>query len=214
MCGRYTLSLNELEIEERFSKRLAFHFDPQFNVLPSNSMPIVIANEPFISSAKWGFQTFNHSKLLINARAESATSLPSFKNEIQHHRCIIPANSFIEWDKSALHQPYQIKVSKNSIFSFAGIYTEIIQDKLTQRFFTIITTKANIQMQWLHNRMPLILEKNQEQIWLSNDSSWEKILYHTPEQELTFIPISPKINGSKENNNRLLTPIPPPLTLF
>ncbi len=214
MCGRYTLSINELDFEDRFSKRLAFHFSPQFNVLPSNSMPIITAHEAMAFPAKWGLSSINKSKLIINARAETALSLPMFKNIILSSRCLIPADSFIEWDKSAIHQPYRITIKNSKTFAFAGIYNELFVNETKTRYYTIITTQANDQMKWLHNRMPLILNNHQENTWLDSDTKWRTILGQIPENELIFTPISSKINGSKENNRQLLTPIPPPLTLF
>lgn len=214
MCGRYTLTINELDFEDHFSKKLAFHFEPKYNVLPTHQMPIITADQQKIHLAHWGLLQHQRKQPMINARSETATTLPSFKYLTQKNRCLIPADSFIEWDHSAIHQPYRIMLADTRLFCFAGLYQDIVNEGIKTRYFTIITTSSNKQMSWIHERMPLIIDQFQEIDWLESDQNWKNILQTVPQQRLNIIPISSKINGSKANNAELLTPTNPPPTLF
>jgi putative SOS response-associated peptidase YedK len=214
MCGRYTLTINELDFEDHFSKKLAFHFEPKYNVLPTHQMPIITADQQQIHLAHWGLLPHQHKQPLINARSETATTLPTFKNLIQKNRCLIPADSFIEWDHSAIHQPYRIMLADTRLFCFAGLYQEIVAEGVKTRYYTIITTSANKQMSWIHDRMPLIVDKSQEIDWLASNKNWENVIQTPLQQTLNIIPISPRINGSKANDAELLAPTNAPPTLF
>ncbi|MEI6347649.1 MAG: SOS response-associated peptidase family protein [Bacteroidota bacterium] len=217
MCGRYTLAINELEIEERFSKKLAFKIAPMYNVCPSHIMPIIPMQSPQIVAAKWGISHPSNQKLIINAKSEGILEIPIFKDLISMNRCLIPADSFIEWDKSALHQPYRFSLSGTSIFSFAGLYKKTITNNVTTISYTIITTKANSFMESIHYRMPVILTSDKELDWLNTQNNMSQvleILFSNNPNRLIKEAISTKINHSKANNFELLQPTSPQNTLF
>jgi putative SOS response-associated peptidase YedK len=216
MCGRFTLSINELEIEERFSKKLAFRFVPQYNARPSMNMPVITADEPLITSAEWGLpRSKNKSKIAINAKLETLFQQPLFSPLVSSHRCLIPADSFIEWDQSSIHQPYRFMFPDKSIFCFAGLYSDLKISNQWQRFFTIITTSAKGEVANIHNRMPVIIQRDFESQWLTNEpmNSGSIKALETIEP-LIGSAISPRINNSVSNNPQYLTPIPKPLSLF
>jgi putative SOS response-associated peptidase YedK len=216
MCGRFTLSINELEIEERFSKKLAFRFIPQYNIRPSMNLPVITAENPLIASATWGMpRSGNPSQVAINAKLETLFRQPLFSPLISSNRCLIPADSFIEWDQSAIHQPYRFMLPDQSIFCFAGLYSDLKIANQRRRFFTIITTKAKGQVATIHSRMPLIVQRDFETQWLNdepaNSSSIEAV---ETSASLISVAISPIINKSVGNTPGLLLPIQKPLTLF
>jgi putative SOS response-associated peptidase YedK len=217
MCGRYTLAINELEIEERFSKKLAFKIAPMYNVCPSHIMPIIPMQSTQIVAAKWGISHPSNQKLIINAKSEGILEIPIFKDLISMNRCLIPADSFIEWDKSAIHQPYRFSIPRASIFSFAGLYKKTITNNITTISFVIITTRANSFMESIHNRMPVILTSDKEFDWLNTQNNMSQvleILFSNNPNRLIKEAISTKINHSKANNFELLQPTSPQNTLF
>ena len=216
MCGRFTLSINELEIEERFSKKLAFRFTPQYNIRPSMSIPVITADNPLITNAIWGLpRSGNPSQVAINAKLETLFRQPLFSPLISSNRCLIPADSFIEWDQSAIHQPYRFMLPDQSIFCFAGLYADLKIENQSRRFFTIITTKAKGQVAAIHSRMPLIVQRNFETQWLSDEpASSSSIEAFETSASLISVAISPIINKSVGNTPGLLLPIQKPLTLF
>lgn len=214
MCGRFTLSIDEFDFADRFSRDKSYHYKPIYNVLPTQEMPILVSNSETITPAKWGLPSNFKNKIHINARAETIQSLSSFKSLIHSHRCIIPADSFIEWDKSPLHQPHRIMLTSHHAFCFAGVYNELKINDESHCYFSIITTESNSQLKWLHNRMPLILNEEQEKEWLTQSNAWQKILDLKSTVSLDIFPINARITNSKANRAELLLPIQKPLTLF
>lgn len=216
MCGRFTLIINELEIEERFSKKLSFRFVPQYNVSPTTPMPIITSDQPLIKSAQWGLPLSRKNKsVVINSRLETLFQQPLFSPLIFSNRCLIPADGFIEWDQSALHQPYYFRFPNQPIFCFAGLYSDQKIAHQWTRFFTIITTNATGEISAIHNRMPLILQPELETQWLINKPlNIEAIKKLETSEPMVSLAISPLINNSKSNNSNYLTPIEKPRTLF
>ena len=117
---------------------------------------------------RWGFvpsweKDLEHSRGIINARAESLAVKPAFKFSFQKRRCLVPADGFYEWLKKGKHNfPVRFVLSDESLFAFAGIWNADEQGS-----FAIITTSANKTVQPVHDRMPVILRKEQYAAWLS-----------------------------------------------
>ena len=122
----------------------------------------------------WGFPRFDGKGLLINARAESATERKTFRDSVQHRRCIIPAKGFYEWDKSKVKFSYE-RYDAPLLF-MAGCYNKY-QD---QERFVILTTEANPSVSPVHDRMPLILEQEELEDWVLDDRATEYLLHKTP----------------------------------
>ena len=167
MCGRYIFIPAE-ELFLRFAVKDKVKLQTCYNVAPGQDMPVIINKNGnnTISVLKWGLipswardsDKFKHG--LINARVESLTEKPSFKNLLKANRCLVPANGFYEWKKEGKKKiPYFIHLPDNELFTFAGLY-----DGNT---YTIITTAANEKVAGIHDRMPVILSKSIEQGWLT-----------------------------------------------
>jgi putative SOS response-associated peptidase YedK len=130
----------------------------------------------------------------LNAKLETLTEKPSFKDNIKN-RCLIIADGFFEWKwldpKGKTKQQYQITLPDNSAFAFAGIYSEWV-DKGTGEVFntySIVTTEANPFMAEIHNikkRMPVILTPENERDWLNGKEVHE---FKNPIVDLTAVPI-------------------------
>ena len=114
----------------------------------------------------------------LNAMIETVAEKPSFRDSIKR-RCLIPVNEFFEYKwmdkKGKLKVPHSIKVKGQDLFSLAGIYSPF-KDPQTGEIcdsYTILTTEANTLMADIHNskkRMPVVLHKDEEELWLNNDS--------------------------------------------
>lgn len=97
----------------------------------------------------------------INARAEGIASRPLFRNAFYKSRCLVPVDGFYEWQSAAGAKiPHRFEMRDKSLFAMAGVYQEAT---LT---YAIITTAANALVRTVHNRMPVILEKRHEALWL------------------------------------------------
>jgi len=97
----------------------------------------------------------------INARAEGIALRPLFRNAFYKSRCLVPANGFYEWQSAAGAKiPHRFEMRDKSLFAMAGVYEGATGT------YAIITTAANALVRTVHNRMPVILEKRHEALWL------------------------------------------------
>ena len=172
MCGRYTITTPSEQIAKYFKAKLPHGLIPlRNNAAPSQMLPVILEDDPNqILMAHWGYPVKfgDVDKELINVRAESIETKPFFKNAVKKHRCIVLADGFYEWKKEpGKNQPYKITINHSPI-AFAGIF-KWQQKKMTDEmlpFFAIITVPPNEFMSNIHNRMPAILDENNEKQWL------------------------------------------------
>lgn len=181
MCGRFALSATTKDIEKLqpgFVSKV--EIKPRLNISPTQNIAIIRNDSQLtLDSAHWGLIPVwsKDTKIgikMFNARAETIGEKVSFKNAFQKRRCLIPATSFYEWKTisgQSRKQPYEIKLSKNDIFFFAGLW-DIWYDEEKKPLLstTIITTEPNAIMSEIHNRMPVIIENDSIDLWLSNNS--------------------------------------------
>ena len=202
MCGRFSLSSNLEELQNEFSNEISGNFPAKYNISPGQS-PVVISlkkNNFYLNKIHWGFKVPKLGKLVINARSETIIEKPLFKNLLLKNRCLIPANSWFEWDNEK--KPYLIKHKKNDIIAFAGL--QRIEEN-QESSFVIITTDAEKDLKKIHKRTPLVINKENFLFWLGND--YEKacnILKPINSNDYIFYPVSPKV-GKKSNDNISVT---------
>ncbi|WP_442919634.1 SOS response-associated peptidase [Methylobacter sp.] len=148
------------------------------------------------------------SKHLINARAETLTEKPSFKNAYRHRRCLIPATGFFEWQSTQTgKRPYHIHKPDNALFAFAGVWEHWEHDQETVYSCTIITTVANDNVSSIHDRMPVIITSDDYSRWLDKKTAIVKIAdflaadaYH----DMLITPISTRVNNPMHNDEGCL----------
>jgi putative SOS response-associated peptidase YedK len=105
---------------------------------------------------------------MINARSETASTKPAFRDALKSRRCLIPADGFYEWARTGkARQPYCFEVSEGKLFAFAGIWDrwKDASDK-TIETCSILTTTANAVTAAVHDRMPVILDPDGYDLWL------------------------------------------------
>ncbi len=202
MCGRFSLSSNLEELKNKFSNEISGNFPAKYNISPGqNSVVISLKkNDIFLNQIQWGFKVPKLSKLMINARSETINEKPLFKNLFQQNRCLIPANSWFEWNNE--NKPYLIKHKENDIIAFAGLQ-RLEENK--ERSFIIITAEAGRNLKTIHKRTPLVINKENFLFWLGND--YEKacnILKPINSNDYIFYPVSPKV-GKISNDDISVT---------
>ncbi len=177
MCGRYFI---DDEMWREIKKICRQIDDAKLKVTRSDVRPTdlawVLAGMQGIHPEKmhWGF-TFQHQDgLLINARAETVLSKPSFRNSVRNCRCVIPAAGFYEWNKEKEQVSFTMPQSK--ILYMAGIWQPTDQGNQ----FTILTTAPNDSVSPVHDRMPLVLLPEEIQPWIQNWEIAEEILSKVP----------------------------------
>ena len=167
MCGRYVIT------EEMFAEyeRIVRDFDPLLyrflprDIYPSALAPVIRAEGDHLSGRNmiFGFTGFEKGKMLINARSETVLDKITFKDAVKKRRCVMPAASFYEWNlrkqKAVFTRP------EGKLIWLAGFYrTEADGDH-----FVILTRAANASMAPVHDRMPLILEREDIEPWIRED---------------------------------------------
>lgn len=174
MCGRYLLDVYLDDIRLRYQVSNYIDFEPLKDIFPSNKVPVILSgyNNRLIKKLIWGFSPYYMKKLLINARSETISEKSTFKDSFINRRCIIPASGFFEWEKVADKKvKRKINVIDNKVFSIAGIYNKFKDNDGNDFFaFTILTKEANDIIKPIHNRMPVILKKEEENLWLDRNN--------------------------------------------
>src|SRR5665647_952089 len=197
MCGRYSLICTD-DLGNRFRIwEPTIHCRSRFNVAPSQTMPVVVQREQIeLVPMEWGL--FPHwlkdpakARRPINARAETLTERPMFRGLIRHNRCLVPASGFYEWKKDGGHKmPYYLRLKDADLFAFAGLYDVWHDaDGSALATYTLITTAANEVVAPIHDRMPVILRREDEERWIASDPPAREELrdligqYPTPDME-------------------------------
>jgi putative SOS response-associated peptidase YedK len=175
MCGRFTLTTDLDSLEERFSFRATnLRYAPRYNIAPSQQVLTVIDGEGrHAELLRWGLipswaKDPAIGDRMINARAETLAEKPSFRRALQKRRCLILADGFYEWKKEGKKKaPMYIGLQSREPFAFAGLW-ETWKSPAGEPIHscTIITTSPNTLMTSIHNRMPVMLSRDAEVVWL------------------------------------------------
>jgi len=138
----------------------------------------------------------------FNARSESVTTTPSFRDLVKTNRCLIPADAFYEWQKiGSVKQPFAFEVGNKELFAFAGLWDEWKDaQRGVVKSCTILTTEANSLVAEMHNRMPVIIRREEYELWLNPESSLQEVLALLKPFESTAMhkyPVSTTLNNSQ-----------------
>ncbi len=181
MCGRYRLARSKQLLAEYFDTDFDdLDWEPRHNLAPTQAVPIVrqmqVAEKPRTTLARWGLipswtSDLASSPLMINARAETATNKPSFRDPLQRRRCLIPADGFYEWARRGAakkaRQPFCFEVGSAEVFAFAGIWDSWRNPQgVVVESCAILTTTANHLLADMHDRMPVILPRERYSRWM------------------------------------------------
>ena len=181
MCGRYMVTVSRKQMLERFAATEMVGDDAPAGVIAPSQSAAVITMERKLEVQRWGLkptweQSSGHSVLLINARAETLTNKPTFRDLLAQQRCLIPVSGFFEWEKlpNGKKRALYFRLPDGGLFAFAGLW--MAQPDSPLRAFTIITTSPNETVKKIHDRMPVMLPLTAESIWLKPDAKAEELL--------------------------------------
>lgn len=220
MCGRFTLFSSQKEIQDQYQLSWDGEIRQRYNIAPTQSVLVVIQDESGERKAewfRWGLIPFwakepSIGNRLINARGETVDQKPSFRHLLTRKRCLILTNGFFEWQKQGRRkQPYFISRKDQKLFSFAGLWDYWQSDEQAIYSCTIITTEANERIKPIHSRMPVLLDGEQEQLWLDpslTDRDYIKsLLVPFDEEAIDVQPISTLVNSPRNDEPDILKPI-------
>jgi putative SOS response-associated peptidase YedK len=228
MCGRYTLAGKPIDLEKQLRANLLHgaKVEPSYNISPGMEVLAVTSDQPdVIRAITWGLRPYwtkpgEKPQLLVNAREESLLEKPGFR-KYMHQRCLIPASGFYEWKQSGnLKQPYYISLPNEPVFCFAGIWEQSINhDGSKKDSVAIITTTPNRLMEGIHNRMPVILKRENYEHWLSNENTSDlaQLLLPFPTEEMDAWPVKNLVSKANNNGPELIKrdkPLPTQTGLF
>jgi Uncharacterized conserved protein len=205
MCGRFILLTDLRVITESFNVRnVACEYRPGNNISPGQQIAAVLRKDDQNSLVdfRWGLipswaKDPSIGYKMFNARAETIAEKPSFKNAFQKRRCLIPADGFYEWQKiGRIKKPLRFSLQSGEPFGLAGLYeTWISPEKKPVNTCTIITTEPNDLLRPIHDRMPVILPKDLEAVWIDPDNHNQKellsILKPYPSDGMTMSQVDP-----------------------
>ena len=173
MCGRFAMTESEEKVMSDFHiQHSEVLLKPRYNISPSQDIPVIVQQDGIrrLETRKWGLIPFwaKNPKPMINARAETASEKPAFKQAFRKRRCLIPASGFFEWAKNDVEkQPYFICLQDKSPMAFAGLWEEWSDpDGKIFKTCVILTVEANSFLQYIHHRMPVILTAANGINWL------------------------------------------------
>lgn len=220
MCGRYTIAVPRSELMTTFELFESDEFEPRYNMAPRQMAPVIRqrpTGERVAYLLRWGLvpswaKDDSIGNKLINARAETVAEKASFRSAYKARRCLIPASGFYEWKtEKGAKQPYLIYPATQKLFGFAGLWerwTTPAGDPLET--FTIITTAANAAMKPLHDRMPVILQPHEYELWLTKDTDpalIHELLQPSDSSFLAMHPVSKAVGNVRNEGPSLTEPI-------
>lgn len=217
MCGRYTLTLDlDGLVEWLRPAKVEIGHQPRFNIAPGQEAPVLFSRgeELTLAGMRWGlvpaWADVTTWKPLINARAETVATKPSFRRALRQRRCLAVADGFYEWQAGQEGKiPWRITLPDQRPFALAALWEEHPDTQGGPgATFAIITTSANDQVRPLHARMPALLssrEAREAWLWGENAEVWQQVLQPTGET-LSLYPVSSRVNSPKNEDPSLVEP--------
>jgi putative SOS response-associated peptidase YedK len=223
MCGRYKLSRRKQVVGEYFDAVSSEEdWAPRFNVAPTQPVAVIRQNpkEPLreLSLMRWGLipswaKDASGAARMINARAETASTKPAFRDAMKSRRCLIPADGFYEWKRDGkTKQPYCFEVNDAELFAFAGLWDGWKDPSGSWiKTCSILTTTPNAVTASVHDRMPVILDPDGYDLWLdpgmTNVDVASDLLKPYDARLMRCYPVSTRINSVVNDDAECSRPV-------
>jgi putative SOS response-associated peptidase YedK len=223
VCGRYTLKTPVERLSEKFQFPEVIPLKPRYNISPSQTVAVVRLlpddTERKLAMLRWGLipawaKDPAKARQPINAKSETVAELPTFRVAFRQRRCLIPADGFYEWkQEGGRKQPVYICMKDRKPFAFAGLWERWVgeEDKFIESC-TILTTEPNDLLEPIHNRMPVILDPNDYELWLDPDvqevTRLKPLLRPYAPEQMTYFPVNLRVNNPKHDDPLCLEPLP------
>jgi putative SOS response-associated peptidase YedK len=212
MCGRYSLTQQEWDIDLG-SVKVSIRTRKRYNIGPMQKAPVIRFREDqaVVEELRWGLipSWAKDTKLAascINARSETVAEKPAFRSAFKSRRCLVPADGFYEWvAQGKLKLPWRMVLKSGEPMLFAGLW-ECWQPKeqpaVREETFTVLTTTPNQEAGRIHDRMPVILKREDALVWLRPETTKEQLLslcVPAPDGCLDTFRVSPVVNSARND---------------
>ncbi|MBD2002644.1 MULTISPECIES: SOS response-associated peptidase [Cyanophyceae] len=219
MCGRFSQSKSAETIAQVFQVNNVPPLTPRYNIAPTQQIQTILQNaeqsQREFQMLHWGLipswaKDPKMGARMINARAETVAEKPSFRAAFKQRRCLILADGFYEWEQQEKNkQPFYFRMNDEHPFAFAGLWEhwksgdgEVIDS------CTILTTEPNDLMRPVHNRMPVIIDPKDYDLWLDTEVKkpelLQPLLRSYSAEEMTAYPVSTKVNKPVNDSAELI----------
>jgi putative SOS response-associated peptidase YedK len=220
MCGRYVITSSPEAIRELFRYSEQPNFPARYNVAPTQPIPVVriVEGKRSFALMRWGLipawvKDPRGFSLLINARGESLSEKPAFRNALRRRRCLVPADGFYEWKPAgAGKRPYFVRPRRAGPIAFAGLWeTWMGPNGEEMDTACIVTTFANRALASIHDRMPVVIAPEAFDPWLDcagvDDRTAAALIAPAPDNLLEAYEISTAVNQAANDSPALIEPL-------
>jgi len=218
MCGRYSLYTDPEALAEHFELDAVPRWTARYNIAPS---PDILAigltreGQRRASHLRWGLvpawahdASIGHK--MINARAETVADKPAFRRAFREHRCLVPADGFFEWKRTGkTREPWYIRRRDGRPMAFAGLWERWTDRASGERIAScaIITTAANGVLAPIHDRMPVILEREAYAAWLDGGEELQSLLEPADDAVLEAYRVDARVNNPRHEDPDCIRPL-------
>ncbi len=219
MCGRYTLHVTGEMLAEQFRLPEVPALPPRYNIAPTQDVAVVRRKDSqyTLDMLRWGLipawaDSDKIGARMINARTETVAEKPAFRAAFARRRCLIPADGFYEWQRTATSkQPFYFHLQTRQPFAFAGLWEQWrTQHGTLIESCTLLTTEANEVVRPVHARMPVILHEHDYALWLDpatqTADTLHPLLHAYPAAEMVAYPVSAYVNTPAHDDAGCIVP--------
>ena len=228
MCGRYAITLPPEAVRSYFDYVEQPNFPPRYNIAPTQPVPVVLARRDpdghirrHFHLLRWGFlpgfvKDVAKFPLIINARAETCVQKPSFRNALRRRRCLFIMDGYYEWQAPSIpkapKQPWLFRRPDHGVFAVAGLHEHLVTaDGSEIETACLLTTAANQQVRAVHDRMPVVIARQDFDSWLDLDETRFEaalpLLRPAPDDYFVATAIGTAINSARNEGAALQMPL-------
>lgn len=223
MCGRLAIHFTAEDLLHYFGIIPDFDLSPRYNIAYGEKIPVLLHNAGKLQGdmMEWGLipawaKAPTHQKIQYHARSETLAEKPAFRESFRTRRCVVPISSFYEWEnKDSYKQPWNISIPDKSVMMVAAIWDEWKNPKngKVKRGIAMVTVNPNETLATIHHRMPVVLTKEQMEIWLNPETTIEEALHslQTYSGEMAVFPVTTELNSVRSEGKHLINKIDIPL---
>jgi putative SOS response-associated peptidase YedK len=218
MCSRFVLKSQPKAITKLFNLEQAPDWKPRYNIAPSHKIPAVMRTlenkNREIKFLQWGFLAswMQGGRLLINIQSEKINSEPILLETFEKWRCLIPVDGFFEWRHEAREsRPYYVRMKNDQPFALAGLWAPQNVNGQVVDACAILTTSPNDTVRAIHERMPVIVNPSDFNLWLDTQDvrdfkKIEKLFRSFPPEGMEAYEVGSWVNDTQNDDVRCIEP--------